>query len=199
VDYKEDEKGKCRSCGFLAKHGLPGMNLPSPRFFEVDPLERRAVFFTHLFNHSLIYRNSFKTELVCFVGRADLMAELACLLEESEAIMLNARALLDRDRQCKGWYPFTPGFDPSEHLAELRRQQLEDDRRRFEEGLSKRAEDLQTALASREEESQSRTSRLMTRLTVLAVALAAVQILTGLTSDSLAWKGIVKLWHSVFR
>ena len=113
--------------------------------------------------------------------------------------MLNARALLDYDRQCKGWYPYTPGFDPSEHLAELRMQQSEDDRRRFEEGLSKRAEDLQTALASREEESQSRTGRLMTRLTLLAVALAAVQILTGLTSDSLAWKVIVKLWHYLSR
>jgi hypothetical protein len=88
-----------------------------------------------------------------------------------------------------------------EHFLWYQEQQRERDRRAFEERLSQRAEELHKSLAMRDEELQTQrdqaatsTNRLMTRLTVLALLLAAAQVLT-LTRDSLIAKAAVWVWH----
>jgi len=197
--YSESDKGKCISCGYLAKHCVgPILNMPTPRFYEIDPLDRKEgddyrIFFRH---------DRIPTDVVCFVHAADLVDGLRDFTNEKDEERVEklnqALEALNRDRKCPKWCLHMPGFDPMDHYSWSREKEIEDGRRIFEERLSKAARDAQQALADREAESQTKTSNLMTRLTLLAIGIAVVQILTGLTKDNLVAKAVVRLWHSLF-
>ena len=90
-----------------------------------------------------------------------------------------------------------------EHFLWYQEQEREKDRRAFEERLSQRAEELHKSLALRDEQLQTQrdqaatsTNKLMTRLTVFALALAIAQVLT-LTQDSIIAKIAVWTWHQL--
>lgn len=203
------EKVKCRDCGFLAKHGLSS-RAPTPRFYEIDTEDRSrpAEFFRHTPEGFL---GSIETHLVCFLHKADLMAEsvLDAAVGGDEAVggATEAGALyaIAQDRECEWFSPHIPGFSPMEHAEVYRMQRLEQDRREFEERLARHDEDVHTALVKTQqsfqlerERAQQPTTNLMKRLTWLAVGLAAVQVLIGLTPESLIVKAIIRLWRLIF-
>lgn len=192
---------KCVDCGFLAKHALSS-RAPTPRFYEIDKAERDspAEFFRHTPSPWL---GLLDTELVCFMRKADFMAE--CDSEHGDGSR-DALALLavKRDRECDSFYVHIPGFNPMEHEEVYQMQRLEQDRREFEERLAQRDVDVHTALVKAQqafqlerERAQEPTANLMKRLTWLAVALAAVQVAIGLTPESLIVKAILKLWRLI--
>jgi hypothetical protein len=132
-----ETRNRCVSCGFLGKHRFS--------WFEVT-LEERAL-------GSLAKANA-EPRVVpgCIRGVADLARErdgnLAALRENGEPVAdaegnVNVRAerqalleVLNLDRRCSDWYPYTPGFSPKEHLEELRMAQLEQERRDHELALA---------------------------------------------------------------
>jgi hypothetical protein len=200
ADEPTKDKGKCISCGFLSKRSRTGFGNPSPSYYEASDEERHA---TPLFFKRWEHRGqSVSTDFVCFRGCADLPKEY--LRDPGEtARTTNAMLALERDRKCPCWYPYKPGFSPVRHYEWYQDQKREEDRRAFEERLSQRAEDLHKSLALRDEELQlqrdktdSATTTLMKRLTVLALILAAVQVLT-LTRDSLLAKAVVWIWRRI--
>jgi hypothetical protein len=142
--------------------------------------------------------------LVCFLNKADLMAE--SVIEEAGAVTeAGALYAIAQDRECEGFYPHKPGFSPMEHAEVYAMQRLEQDRREFEERLAKRDEEVHTALVKAQQafqlerdRAQEPTTRLMKRLTWLAVALAAVQVAIGLTPESLIVKAILNVWRLIF-
>jgi hypothetical protein len=164
------EKVKCRNCGFLAKHGL-SPRAPTPRFYEIDTEDRSspAEFFRHTPD---VHLGPIDTELVCFLHKADLMAE--CVLNEPAGITdAGAMFAIGQDRECESFYPHRAGFSPMEHAEIHRMQRLEQDRREFEERLAKRDEDVHTALVQAQqafqlerEKSKEPTDKLMKRLTL---------------------------------
>jgi len=166
------EKVKCRDCGFLAKHGL-SQRAPTPRFYEVDTDDRSrpAEFFRHTPDPHL---GEIDTHLVCFLRKADLMAE-GVLDEATGVTEAGALYAIAQDRDCEWFYPHIPGFSPMEHAEVYRMQRLDQDRREFDERLAKRDEDVHTALVKAQqafqlerERAQEPTTKLMKRLTWLA-------------------------------
>lgn len=197
MEHKESEQGKCKSCGFLSKRSQHGYGSPTPTYYEITQEERRGNTF---FERWELSGRSVTTDLACFRGCADLPSEYSKAPNQSDRTA-KARLVIDRDRQCAGWYPFKSGFNPMEHFLWYQEQEREKDRRAFEERLSQRAEELHKSLAERDEQLQGQrdeaatsTNRLMTRLTVLALLLALAQVLT-LTRDSLIAKAAVWGWR----
>jgi hypothetical protein len=199
------EKVKCRNCGFLAKHGLSS-RAPTPRFYEIDTEDRArpAEFFRHTPDAFL---GAIDTHLVCFLRKADLMAE-SVIGEAGGATEAGALYAIAQDRECDSFYPHIAGFSPMEHDEIYRMQRLEQDRREFEERLATRDAEVHTALVQTQqafqlerEKSKEPTDKLMKRLTLLAVILGGGQVAIGamaLTSDSLLVKAAVKLWRLIF-
>jgi len=122
--YEDAAKGRCRSCGFLSKHGRDTVNFPSPRFYEVEHSERVYGRFTR---HVVSYGMVADTEPMCFMGKINLMA---ILQNEGDAKLLEA---ITADRKCEAWYPYMPGLSPKEHYEQLIMQRLEADRRSYEQ------------------------------------------------------------------
>jgi hypothetical protein len=44
--------------------------------------------------------------------------------------------VLNNPRNCKKWYPYTPGFSPQEHWEEVRMHELELKRQQFEKQMA---------------------------------------------------------------
>jgi len=136
VEYGEQDKGKCLTCGFLAKHTsvAPGHYAPSPRYYEieVDERQRGACFYYHIEPGRPL-----TTEPACIKHAAILSNELASELERlrTEAYTLEAKSQATREnaafnvvsndqRSCKHWYPYWPGFSPKEHLEMYNSERL---------------------------------------------------------------------------
>jgi hypothetical protein len=124
------EKVKCRDCGFLAKHGLSS-RAPTPRFYEIDTEDRcrPAEFFRHTPDAHL---GAIDTHLVCFLRKADLMAESA-IGEAGGVTEAGALYAIAQDRDCESFYPHIPGLSPKEHYDQVMMQKLEADRRAYED------------------------------------------------------------------
>jgi hypothetical protein len=73
--YPEADRGKCRSCGFLSKHGTKPYGIPLPRFYEAEHSERITV--SAFFRHSIGYREWVDSEPMCFLGKINLMQLVA--------------------------------------------------------------------------------------------------------------------------
>src|ERR1043165_1283656 len=74
-EYPEADQGKCRSCGFLSKHGTKPYGIPLPRFYEVEHSERITV--GAFFRHAIGYRAWVDSEPMCFLGKISLMQLIA--------------------------------------------------------------------------------------------------------------------------
>lgn len=125
------------------------------------------------------------TQPECYRNVAHLSKELVDELAKAEpdVIVLGPRTTLEnyytsvvieRNRGCNGcksWYPWTEHSSPKEHLEELKVQQLEDNRRRFESELAE---------LSRQE--RKRTNWIMIGLAIGALIFAAMEVYAALAS-----------------
>jgi hypothetical protein len=128
VQYSDDEKGICRTCGFFAKHPVNGSSVATPSYYEIEPDQRES---GKVWSHRPDLTGSpLSTEPACFDRAADLRSEA------SELIQLGndgtAKEVCNKDRACEHWYPYSPGFSPKEHMEDLKLKALEQDRREFE-------------------------------------------------------------------
>jgi hypothetical protein len=133
----EQDKGRCVSCGFIGRHAF--------EWFEVSQGERDTG------NLYTATRGGISTKLGCIRNAANLAQErgekLAIRLAgksivDAEGIVDVAaeyealRDVLNTDRQCSEWYPYTQGFSPKEHVEQLQMMQLEEDRRQHDLALA---------------------------------------------------------------
>lgn len=221
MEYAEEEKGRCRSCGFLSKHPIEQYaGLPTPRFYEAEPHERTAKEYSRLFSHrpDMAARGVVQTEIACFVHKADLMENIRDFpfntLEGQQARLPMALEVIGVDRHCPAWYPYNPGFSPREHYEQLEMQRLEDDRRAFEmklfelgqkaqENSLRVAEDSKRIVHDLKEIARSNddfvrsSERSTRRVTILVIVLAVAQTIGALLAlPSVLW--VQRLWHYLF-
>lgn len=127
-------KGRCVSCGFLAKHADAGKG-PTSGYFETEMYERRTgVVWAHTPDGFL---GPIETYPVCFRGKFVLTDDIKKLLLKDPGMGVDkaaARRFLAK-QDCDGWYPYTSGFDPRWHYEELRMLRLEENRRNWETTL----------------------------------------------------------------
>jgi hypothetical protein len=148
----DNSKGQCNSCGFFGKHRWS--------WYEVTLEERDRGFF-------VTANAEPNVEPGCFRGAADLEKERHDNLQkraDGEPLaddegnvnfapeLAALRDVLEFDRKCPDWYPYSPGFSPKEHLEELRMMQLEADRRGHDKRLEAQRQEFQTALAGQRQE-----------------------------------------------
>jgi hypothetical protein len=197
IEYIEAEKGRCLSCGFLAKHPKTSYGaLPAERYYEIEPFERTSGNHTQIFRYRPDFASShiFQTERVCFVHEADLMLGIPGEDTDSDQLRQTRRDLaietIAFDRHCPAWYPYRPGFSPRGHYQQLQMQRLEHDRREFETRLADMSLTAQAQSESIARESKQLVSDLKLiaeqsdkfskRITLLVILLAVVQIIVGL-------------------
>jgi hypothetical protein len=202
-EYPEADQGKCRSCGFLSKHGTKPFGIPLPRFYEAEHSERITV--GTFFRHAIGYRQWVDTEPMCFLGKINLMQLVAADTQPEIEGKLESEILADR--KCEGWYPYMPGLSPREHYEEYQMQRLENDRRAFETRLAEISQKAEESSLTIAKDSQAIVSDLKAiaekndkfsrRVTFWIIVLAALQAAgTILALPSVSW--VQRLWHYLF-
>ena len=173
-EYLEEDRGRCVSCGFLAKRVMP-TGSSTPMFYEFDEVGRQL-------GKGFIEEpwHSPETKIVtvpaCIRGAANLLGE--CGAEHASGADLDdsTKRVINRDRNCPKWYPYTPGLDPVRHLEEFRRLEIEQRREEFEERMENERQAFEERLAQRAEESEGRRHTLVLWIAAAAVILALAEV-----------------------
>ena len=125
----ETLKGRCISCGFLAKHAAPG-------YVEAELYEREI---GKVFEHAVEGSERVITSPICFLGAFALGQEVK---EEQQAGGKTkeeaARIVLLKDRTCPQWFRYQPGLPPQQHLGGLAMQEMEERQYKFQEDMELR-------------------------------------------------------------
>src|SRR5713101_7491982 len=106
--YSESDKGRCRSCGFLAKQSArPLPDSPNKSYYPVSAQERTSTIeLPEIRNYVL---GNVPTVLAC-------AKEVESLHEEVQAVGDDIMAVADKDRHCPEWSLYVPGLSPEQHL-----------------------------------------------------------------------------------
>jgi hypothetical protein len=132
-----DLKGRCISCGFLAKRSID----PTPSYYEIEQSERDT---GHVWQHHGAETGIYiQTEPECFRHVASIRGEIQQIPDNNADKSAAAKRVFSKDRECEYWYPYTLGLTPKEHLEEVKMQLLENSRRDFELRLFKITEQIQ--------------------------------------------------------
>jgi hypothetical protein len=177
-------QNRCVSCGFFGKH--------KGDWFEAS-LEERTT------GHLHTATTGWFTEPACIRGAANLAQEQADssnaqlagrppVDDEGNPTLSSRDALLDvlnLDRRCPEWYPFTPGFSPKEHVEQLLMMQLEEDRRKHEVSLAQlqsKSDERAVSIAQSLHQVTVETGKFTTKWTYIAVGLAGAALLVVLAT-----------------
>ena len=146
--------GRCVNCGFLGKRDK---NATVSACYEASAVDRLTGSLTSL--GVLI-----ATRPWCFVGKAFFHAELAEIgAKEYEADKV--KELIEKDRNCSSWYKWTEFISPKEHFEELKMEELEQRRRKFE-----------FELFNMNKKITDNSNRVMIWLAVCAIIFAAAEV-----------------------
>jgi hypothetical protein len=131
-DYPAGEKGRCWTCGYLAKY-----RTPNNTYHEVSIDERvqcsKRLFLHRLDGSSGYYDVDAKPE--CFVRAYPIGDDIACISPDVANRFGEIDKILHLERNCSEWRPHIPGFNPRDHLEDYKMIELEKDRRRFERAI----------------------------------------------------------------
>ena len=130
---------RCANCGFLGKRALESkipqltyeMTLSdresgnNPTYSVMEPvIDQPGV------------TRPISLRAVCYRGVYEPFAEQRARgAKEGGGSAKALVAIINEDRDCDKWHPYSPGLDPLRHLEDFRMQQLEDNRREFERRL----------------------------------------------------------------
>jgi hypothetical protein len=120
----------------------------------------------------------------CYVNAAHLWEEIADARKAGDSEYASVRNVLRRDRHCKHWYSYTPGFSPQWHLGEIKMQELELKRQEFERRM---ADDHKALLLQMETENKrflaildKGNKRVLLILGFVLGGIAVLEIIVGL-------------------
>lgn len=91
-----------------------------------------------------------------------------------------AKAVFNKLRpECHKWFPYTPGLSPREHLQEFQMQQLENDRRAFEERLDNSNKQFLAGLEHERRQWEKDAGKWPNRLMWAVIALAVAEVVSN--------------------
>ena len=139
---KQESDGRCASCGFLSQFDAH-LDGPPPHLYEYPSRDREqgGPTVVRLAKDRLIY-----TFPRCYRNCLDIFQEISMLEKDGTSSVLATLEVLKEDRQCQKWHPYTPGFSPQEHLEDIRMQELELARRKFEDKMNQSNRNFQVFL-----------------------------------------------------
>ena len=137
--YKEGAKGRCATCGFLARHS----SLDPSRYEEYS---RETRILGDLWR---IHSSDIATEPVCIRGELNIRDSI---IKEAEAIPAElddawevaTLNILREDRDCLKWSVYQPSLTPAMHLQAYNQLRLEEERRDWEEQVEKERRTFET-------------------------------------------------------
>jgi hypothetical protein len=114
----DDNRGRCVSCGFLARRPVRRDGLSYSGIAEVEVTERESPIIG--LQAGKQPENVVVWDFICFRNVADLPAEIQGI---STADRANAAGVaFHKDRRCASWFRYEMGFHPKENLMEQRMQ-----------------------------------------------------------------------------
>jgi len=122
----------------------------------------------------------------CFVNANPIAFEVLALVKAGKTLQEALLETFNNDRNCKSWYPYTPGASPLWHYEEMRMMFLEVERRQHDEAIEEERRDFQTALAEQRKkfdaEMEDRDAAENTRLNKFATKVAIAIGTTGVAA-----------------
>jgi hypothetical protein len=115
----------------------------------------------------------------CFRGKAHILDELNSIGANDQQTD-KVKQIIQKDRKCEFWYPWTEFRTPKEHFEEFKMMQLEKERRDFE-----------LRLQQMNEQQRKRTDKIMIGLAIAGALFAIAEIfaaLAALTPDSILFQ-----------
>jgi hypothetical protein len=188
--------GKCYSCGFL-RFWLP---LGHTDEYRDVPVSKRLSGDISLYEQIPVEGRHIRPWMVCVLGQANLIAESQEPSPE-RPYQQKGGDVLFKERKCPKWSAYQMGKPLQQYFMELFMQDLEKLRQQFQRDRERDRQDFDKGLATRDQELQTqrhidqrRANRLITRITLVGVALTLAEVLT-LTKESLLWKLLAKIYH----
>ena len=162
--YSPDDRGRCTSCGFLA---VVVAHLPNIQAPLAGPAAERS-------SGNLWSALGGSDRPHCFVQAADLLHEIKESPRwgtgtDTPAVWGATIVVIERDRHCPSWFPWTPHVTPKEHWDRRNVLQLE---------ASRHANDL--AIATMQMDVQELRDDRSDRWSRIAVAIAVVSLVVAL-------------------
>lgn len=180
-------EGRCISCGFLAKFDLHYSG-PPPYIYEMPPRDRETGERSGLRLEAAREITGFPQ---CYVNASDIWKEIGTARRDRNIDEFSAtRQVLDQDRHCSKWYPYTQGYSPQEHLEEKRVLQLEKDRKEFEFRIEQDRKNFELLL-------EQRNRNFQIFLAIVVAILAVAEIIASLLQVVYpnGWPWLQKLLH----
>ena len=183
--------GRCINCGFLSKRRV---DKPIREFHEATGVDRA--------NGSLwTVENPFDAMPWCFMRVGQFVRETEPYIADKEKDRSKPvpmaeweramRQIIGADRNCQSFYPWQEGLLPQEHYEELRMQQLEDSRRKFEGTMEQRRREFEEKMENdrRYWDEKTETSRRKFEFVLFLIVLifAGLEVtagVLGLTNES---------------
>lgn len=118
MEYPQEERGRCRTCGFLARlrYSTP---FSSPRYVEAGEEDRAT---GELYSQHDADGRPVRAEIACYRRAFALNQEVGQEFQRPGGATLPEAvlAVIGKDRRCPFWIAYTPDFGPKEHLEEFR-------------------------------------------------------------------------------
>jgi len=166
------DTGSCYTCGFLAKH-CPGRNVPTPRFFEVEQYERES---GRMFEQAVASSGPWECAIVCYRNAAQARNDFVIFQDRAGRDAKKALEVIHAQRDCSKWYQYTPGFNPAEHLTDLRMNELELKRQEFEHKMDRDNKQFTAMLDERNRKFQIILAIVLGIFAIAEVAAAIIQV-----------------------
>ncbi len=180
----QSKMGICATCGLHGKNMGPGYEVFP--ILEVTQRERDNKRLEQYQTRNQKFR--LRAFPVCFAGiDLDNANELQRAGQDYDQAFTS---ILYRERGvqgCSKWVQYRPNLDPQWHLDDFKMQQLEQDRREFEQRMEKERKEFELKLDERNREERRRTDKIMVWLTIAAIIFALAEVaagIMGITDDS---------------
>jgi hypothetical protein len=164
LDYQETHRGKCITCGFAAKLARQSVFPQVNRQYSEIPFDERQEGSLPVLSSDL-YPNNPLVDIVCFRGKCDLISLVNDLTGQHPAGFgahqykglreVDSRQVLE-ETGCDSWYQYEPGRTPQEHLSDSMWEQLEKQRREYEQEREKDRRAFEERLESERREFDTR-------------------------------------------
>lgn len=170
-EEQEYGQGKCINCGYLGKSD----NTLGQECHTAKADERTIGNLAHHIVPGIV---SLDTVPRCFITKANLKNEVEQLGSQSKGVSPTL-VIIEKDRNCPSWYPWTEYFSPKEHFEEFKMQQLEDNRRAFEERLDNSNKEFLAGLEHERREWEKDAGKWPKRLIWAAILLAVAEVVSN--------------------
>ena len=164
----------CISCGYLGKRSLY-----LDKVFEANEHDRTHFSFVYYKHPTASHTGTLPQ---CFVNELPLSQEFRELEKKYQGSKDNSEISFEittREINCPKWTPYRDFRTPNEHYEEFKMQQLESDRRTFEERLDNSNKEFLAGLERERREWEKDAGKWPRRLIWAAIILAVAEVVSN--------------------